>query len=141
MVVRRARDATEIQAALDLRERVFCSEQGVAFAADRDGRDAEALHIVAVDEGRVMGTCRLLVDDGSARLGRLAVERDARGRGIGAAVLAEAHAQARASGAASVRLHAQEAARGLYESAGYTPVGEPFVEEGIAHVAMERPLA
>jgi ElaA protein len=66
---------------------VFHGEQGVSPAADRDGRDPEATHVVAVDGGRVVGTCRLLLRGVRARLGRLAVEPELRRRGIGAALL------------------------------------------------------
>jgi hypothetical protein len=40
--VRAARDEAEVEAALALREDVFCGEQGVSLADERDGRDAEA---------------------------------------------------------------------------------------------------
>ena len=141
MEVRPARDAVELREALRLRDRVFCGEQGVSPAAERDGRDREALHLVAVDDGTVVGTCRLLFVPGIALLGRLAVESDARRRGIGAALLREAAARARTRGAARISLHAQLDARELYAGAGYTELGEPFVEQGIDHVTMEKALA
>jgi predicted GNAT family N-acyltransferase len=139
--VRPARGPDEVEAALELRYRVFCEEQGVTLAADQDGRDPEALHIVAFDDGRLAGTCRVLFDDGLARLGRMAVEPDLRGRGIGAAVLDEAERTSRQAGAERIRLHAQTAARALYERAGFAVQGEAFLEEGIPHVTMEKPLA
>lgn len=139
--VRPARDADEVEQALALRERVFVGEQGVDPAADRDGLDDQALQFVAVEDGQVLGTCRVLIRGGVARLGRLAVEPDARGRGIGARLLDVAERGAADAGATLVRLHAQAAAVSLYARGGYTEVGEPFVEEGIDHVTMERPLA
>ena len=134
-------DAGLLDQALALRERVFCGEQGVELAAERDGLDDRALHVVSVRDGRVLGTCRVLVSDGVGRLGRMAVEPDARGRGIGAELLAEGERAARAAGAERMRLHAQTAARSLYARAGYQQVGEEFLEEGITHVTMERELA
>jgi len=140
--VRRVRDARELEAALALREAVFAGEQGVDPAADRDGRDGEALHLVAVEDGAVLGTCRLLVaPGGTARFGRLCVARAARGRGLGAALLAAAEREARAAGAARMGLHAQTDALPLYERAGFTPYGERFQEEGIEHLGMEKALA
>ena len=139
--VRRAAGPAEIDAALDLRYRVFCGEQGVTLEADQDGLDAEALHLVAVDGERLIGTCRLLFGDGVARLGRMAVEPDARGRGVGAAVLEEAERESRAAGVARIRLHAQIAARSLYERGGFEQVGVVFLEEGIPHLTMEKALA
>jgi predicted GNAT family N-acyltransferase len=113
----------------------------VSQAADRDGRDPEATHIVAVDEGRVIGTCRLLFRGPVARLGRLAVEAGRRGEGVAAAILAKADEVARAAGAETISLHAQTYARRLYLDAGYAEHGPKFVEEGIEHVAMEKSLA
>jgi predicted GNAT family N-acyltransferase len=139
--VRRAAGPAEIEAALDLRYRVFCGEQGVSLEADRDGLDAEALHLVAIDGERLVGTCRLLFGDGVARLGRMAVEPDARGRGIGAAVLDEAERESRAAGVDRITLHAQIAARSLYERGGFAQVGVVFLEEGIPHLTMEKAVA
>jgi predicted GNAT family N-acyltransferase len=141
MTIRRSRDAAELDAALALREAVFAGEQGVPLAADRDGRDDEALHLVAVgDDGAVLATCRVLLDGGSARLGRLCVARAARRRGLASAVLAEAEREARTAGAARMVLHAQTSALVLYEQAGYLPRGERFMEEGIEHLMMVKPL-
>jgi len=141
--VRRPRDEEELAAALALREQVFCGEQGVTVAADRDGLDDEAIHLVAVDGGgSMLGTCRLLIAGASgARFGRLCVIAAARGRGVGGALLAEAEREARASGAHRIGMHAQTNALGLYQRAGFTTYGEPFDEEGIEHVGMEKMLA
>ena len=141
MEVRKARDRGEVEQAFALREQVFCVEQGVPLAADRDGLDDHAIQVVAVDSGRVIGTCRVLVEDEVGRLGRMAVERAARGRGVGAAILAAAEQSARDAGARLMRLHAQRYVEDMYTAAGYTPHGEPFVEEGIPHVSMEKRLA
>jgi predicted GNAT family N-acyltransferase len=71
----------------------------------------------------------------------MAVERDLRGRGMGAAVLEQAEREARRAGADRIRLHAQSAARTLYERGGFEIRGEEFLEEGIPHVTMEKPVA
>lgn len=115
---------------------MFSGEQGVSIAADRDGRDPESTHLVALDEGRLIGTCRLLFRGNVARLGRLAVDPDRRGEGIAAALLALADRVALEQGADSISLHAQTYARRLYLDAGYEERGPEFVEEGIEHVAM-----
>ena len=141
MEVRPARDSGEVDQALALREQVFCVEQGVALAADLDGLDDLAIQVVAIESGHVIGTCRVLVEGEIARLGRMAVEAGARGRGLGAAILAAAEQSARDAGARQMRLHAQRYIEDMYAAAGYRPYGEPFIDEGIEHVAMERPLA
>jgi predicted GNAT family N-acyltransferase len=138
--VREAITDDELAASLELRARVFIEEQGVSVEADRDGRDPEATHIVAIDDGRVIGTCRLLFRAGVARLGRLAVEPDRRGDGVAGAILREADRVARSAGAEAISLHAQTYAKQLYLGEGYRERGPTFVEEGIEHVSMEKPL-
>ena len=63
-----------------------------------------------------------------------------RGRGHGAAVLAELHRQAAARGISEIVLHAQYSARGFYERAGYVAVGDPYIEADILHITMRRVL-
>jgi ElaA protein len=138
--VRPARDEAEVAAALALREDVFCGEQGVSLADELDGLDDEALHIVALEEGAIVGTCRLVAEGTTVKLGRMAVARPARGRGLAAALLAEADARARDLGAARIALAAQLGAQSIYERAGYVQYGDVFLDAGIEHVMMEKPL-
>jgi len=140
--VRLTRDAAEVAAALALRADVFCEEQGVPLDADRDGLDDDALHVVAIDGGELVGTCRVVLDGaGHARFGRLCVRPDARRRGLAAALLREAEREARAAGARRMTLHAQTSALDLYRRSGYESEGEPFDEEGIEHLRMSRSLS
>lgn len=110
-------------------------------AADRDGHDDEAIQLVAIEDDRVLGTCRLLVRGPVGLLGRMAVEAEHRRRGIGAALLAAVNAAAAAEGVERIRLNAQLSARSVYERAGYEPEGWEFLDQGIEHVTMERRLA
>jgi predicted GNAT family N-acyltransferase len=139
--VRAVQDAGERHAAFALREAVFVDEQGVPPELEIDEHDDGALHLVALDGARVVGACRLIDDGGGTKFGRLVVAPDARGRGIGNALLAEAERRARALGRDRMTLDAQAAAIGLYERAGYTPRGEPFLDAGIEHITMEKALA
>jgi predicted GNAT family N-acyltransferase len=138
--VRPARDAGEVRAALALRHEVFVVEQGVPLEEEYDRHDETALHLVALDAGRVVATCRLVAAGDTAKLGRMAVAAAARGRGIASALLAEAEARARAAGARRIALAAQTTVVALYERAGYSAYGEPFADAGIEHVMMEKPL-
>lgn len=141
--VRRVRDDAELAAAMDLRDRVFCQEQGVPKREEVDGRDGGAIHLVAVrdEDGAVVGTCRLLLVDRTVQLSRLAVEPAMRRRGIASRLLAEADREAAAARAKRIVLHAQTYAKDLYTADGYEPRGRVFVEAGIEHVAMEKRLA
>lgn len=123
---------------LRLRHRVFVLGQGVPEELEQDDLDAVCVHVVAVEDGRVVGTGRLLPD---GTIGRMAVAEEARGRGVGAGVLALLERQARARGDSRVQLHAQVHAAGFYERAGYQRVGDVYLDAGIEHVTMLKPLA
>jgi predicted GNAT family N-acyltransferase len=143
VVVRCATDTAELDAAFALRHRVFCVEQGVPKHEEIDGRDGEALHLIAVreEDGRVLGTCRLLFVERTVQFSRLAVELDARRQGLATRLLDAADAHARAHDAQRIVLHAQTYAKELYTAAGYEERGRVFVEAGIEHVSMEKRLA
>jgi predicted GNAT family N-acyltransferase len=128
----------ELRGAIAVREQVFCREQGVPQEEELDGRDEEALHVVALEPGgdRVIATLRLLQNGGRAKVGRVAVERDWRGLGIASRMLDLAIAAAREHGCTEVRLASQRQAKGLYERAGFTIESDEFDEAGIPHVWM-----
>jgi predicted GNAT family N-acyltransferase len=139
--VREARDAREREALLALRHEVFVEEQGVPLDLEIDEHDDAAVHLVAIVDGAIVGTCRVLQAGDQAKFGRLVVARDARGRGIGAALLAEAERRARGMGCTRMVLAAQTSAMGLYERAGYTTHGDIYLDAGIEHMTMEKSLA
>lgn len=136
--IRRHHGEEEMAQLLSLRHDVFCGEQGVPAREELDGRDGEAIHLVAVEDGRVLATCRLLFVGATVQFSRLAVAREARRRGIATRLLALADDETRAGGARRLVLHAQTYARSLYDAAGYEPRGRVFMEAGIEHVAMEK---
>jgi predicted GNAT family N-acyltransferase len=149
VTVRPARDEAEYEAAMRLRERVFFDEQGVSREEEFDGFDPEAMQIVAVDEKGVLATCRLRfggspigegIDEGTCKLERMAVEKRARGLGVGARLLAGAEREAAAQGATLMVANAQTRAQGFYAGLGYEPEGDLFMEAGIEHVRMGKEL-
>jgi predicted GNAT family N-acyltransferase len=138
--IRRFSGEREMAQLLRLRHDVFCVEQGVPQREELDGRDNEGVHLVAVEGGDVVATCRLLFVGPTVQFSRLAVVQSARRRGIATRLLALADDETRAGGARRLVLHAQTYARTLYEEAGYEPRGRVFMEAGIEHVAMEKLL-
>jgi predicted GNAT family N-acyltransferase len=138
--VRRVRGQDEMDAALELRHEVFCVEQGVPEHEELDGRDHEGIHLVAIADGELVGTCRVLMVGTTAQFSRLAVRATARRRGIATALLEAADAETLAAGGKRLVLHAQTYAQELYEQAGYRTRGRVFREAGIEHIAMEKHL-
>lgn len=138
--IRRLRTQAELDAALALRHEVFCVEQGVPSNEERDGRDRGGLHLIALRDGELVATCRLVFVGTTVQFSRLAVKRSARRQGIATALLRATDAESRARGANRIVLHAQTYARPLYDQAGYVPRGREFVEADIEHIAMEKLL-
>ena len=128
--VRPARDPSEVDAALALRYEVFCVEQGVSLEEERDGRDGEALHLVVVDDGEVVGTCRLLAEGSEVKLGRMAVASSHRGRRLAAALLVEADARARELGARRIVLAAQLTAQAALRARRLRPLRRGLPRRG-----------
>jgi predicted GNAT family N-acyltransferase len=139
--VRTTRDSKEIEAAMDLRIRVFCGEQGVSEEEESDELDAEATQVVAVDESGVIATCRLRYPEvATCKLERMVVEKGLRELGVGGRLLAGAESEARSQGAELMVLNAQRRAEPFYARNGYVAEGETFLEAGIEHVRMTKAL-
>jgi predicted GNAT family N-acyltransferase len=120
-----------------IRFSVFVEEQGVPREIELDGHDPLCLHAVVFEEGKAVATGRLLPD---GHIGRMAVLKAWRGRGIGAAVLDELIKAASKRGHKEVALSAQVHAVPFYRAHGFVPAGEEYLEAGIRHLAMRRAL-
>jgi predicted GNAT family N-acyltransferase len=140
LTVRLAESRADRETCLRLRWRVFVEEQGVPPSLEVDEHDAlDAVHALGLVGSVPAGTGRVVfVEPGVAKIGRMAVIDDARGRGMGLAILRFLEGEARKRGAARLTLWAQVSAQRFYEKAGYTPSGEVFDDAGIPHVRMER---
>jgi predicted GNAT family N-acyltransferase len=136
-VIVRLAGPEDMPAVFALRHQVFVVGQDVPEDLERDELDVVSDHAVAVVEGVVVGTGRLLP---TGTIGRMAVSEQGRGQGVGAAVLACLEDRARERGFGVVELHAQVHAAGFYDKAGYTPYGEVYLEAGIEHVSMRKEL-
>jgi ElaA protein len=119
-----------------LRESVFVVEQECAYA-ELDGRDLEpgTRHVWAADESGPIGYLRVLDDGDHARIGRVLVARAHRGHGLSAELM---RAALDLVGQRPSVLDAQSPLAGWYETFGYRPDGDEFVEDGIPHVPMRR---
>jgi GNAT superfamily N-acetyltransferase len=100
---------------------------GATAPGDRPTAADMAAFLLARDAAGDAVGCAGLRDlgEGTMEIKRMFVCPGARGRGIGRQLLAAIEARARALGAHALRLETgteQPEARGLYESAGYTPI-------------------
>ena len=129
------------QQAIDVRIEVFVQEQG--FRDEFDDIDEIAIHFVAFNEAeRPIGTCRVFASDEAEiyLLGRLAIVKDYRSKGLGSQMVEAAENYIRSIGGKEMRLHAQCRVSKFYEKVGYTSYGEIEEEEGCPHIWMKKIL-
>ena len=125
-------------AAFLLRREVFVYEQNVPPEEELDAHDLTATHFVAILEGEVVGTLRLIFEPEHVKIGRVVVHRHFRGRGIAGKMIWAAMAHARNLGHGRFYLAAQADKTRLYERFGFAAYGEPFDDgSGIMHRAMK----
>ncbi len=128
----------DMEAAVGIRFRVFVDEQSVPPEIELDEYDAVATHAIAMLEGQAIGTGRVIVEEGSARIGRMAVDQTHRRGGVGGLILQFLEEEARTQGATEFVLHAQEYVKAFYAGQGYLEHGDPFMEAGIRHIEMRK---
>lgn len=130
--------ATDLADLRAVRETVFILEQKVPEEEEWDDLDPRCHHVLARDEaGRPIGTGRLTPEH---KIGRMAVLRPWRGKGVGSALLVALMDKARSLGWTEVKLNAQVSALDFYARHGFEPYGERFMEAGIEHQAMRRAI-
>ena len=130
--------ATGLNELRAVRETVFVHEQQVPLEEEWDALDPECVHVVArTIDGTPIGTGRLTPEH---KIGRMAVLRQWRGKGVGDALLLALVEQAHQRGWREVALNAQVTAIDFYLRHGFQPYGERFREAGIEHQAMRRAL-
>ena len=121
-----------------IRLTVFVEEQRVPVEIEWDDQDDRSLHALAYsEEGRAIATGRLLPD---GHIGRMAVLKEWRGKGVGGSILERLVAVARERGDEEIELFAQTHAIPFYRRYGFIESGAIFEEAGIPHQAMRRTL-
>lgn len=124
-----------------IRREVFMEEQG--FRDEFDVTDGICEHYVMyTDGGYPAAVCRTYPsrDEHCSVIGRVAVRKELRGKGLGKRMIAFAEEHLRESGAERVILHAQTSASGFYGSMGYSSFGEEDDDEGVPHIWMQKKL-
>ncbi len=144
VTIKLAQTEAERLQAYAIRVQVFVLEQRVPLTEEMDSEDPAATHAIAYVGGVAVGTGRLVfsAESGSEpRIGRMAVLRAWRRKGLGARILQALEASAKEKGAMSITLHAQTYVKDFYAAHGYVPEGAPFLEVGIEHLLMRKSLA
>ena len=128
----------DLRKALFIRGVVFIEEQNCSYSEELDGLDTSAIHFLATIESEPIGTVRILVFDDHVKVGRLAVRKAYRNRGIGKELLKRAIDHAAELGYCKIKIHAQAYLVKFYEDFGFVKQGLKFLEANIEHYHMEK---
>lgn len=133
---------TDKSSLIAIRETVFMREQNVSAEDEWDGKDDDAIHLLVLNaEGEAIGCARILSETQQAdtcfHIGRVALLKDWRNRGIGRQLMQSAIAWCQQQApAAPIFLHAQTARVSFYQRLGFASQGDIFIDAGIPHIEM-----
>lgn len=119
-----------------IRQTVFVDEQG--FKNEFDDTDNKAYHGVLTDNGEPVATGRLFTENGDYHIGRIAVMKPYRGKGLGREIVSLLESKISELGGGTAVLSAQTRVKGFYESMGYTAYGDEYFDEYCPHISMKK---
>ncbi|MBL1408443.1 GNAT family N-acetyltransferase [Sphingobacterium faecale] len=129
----------ELYEILRLRSEVFVVEQTCIYQ-DIDGKDLSCHHVMLY-MGDMLAAYSRVVPAGLSyteiSLGRVLVNPDFRGQGLGKLIVQETIEACYAIlGKADIKIGAQYHLLAMYQSLGFKPEGQPYDEDGIEHIDM-----
>ena len=116
-----------------VRTRVFIEEQHVPTELEWDEFDEQSTHFLVFQDNTPIATARLKPD---GQIGRMAVIKDYRNKGVGTKLLTAVILNAKNNGYRMVYLHAQKQAVSFYQQFDFTCNGREFFDANILHQAM-----
>ena len=124
----------------DIRREIFIDEQGISEKDEFEGGEGSFIHFCMCENGIVIGYARVHVKDHTLHVGRIAVRKRFRQCGNGKYIVSFAEKFGLLVDCIEVSLNAQIQAQGFYEKLGYAPIDTIFLEAGIEHIKMIKPL-
>lgn len=141
IIVKKAQSEKEINDALDVRYQVFVVEQKIDKDIELDGLDQDCDHFVAYIDGLAVGAGRIrYLDNNKAKIERMAVLSEFRGKKIGGEILRTMVSYLTKNKIIEIVLNSQYHAKAFYEKFGFKPQGKIFTEANIDHIKMTKNL-
>jgi ElaA protein len=133
----------ELYAILQLRNEVFVVEQNCVFQ-DADDKDQASWHLMGMQDDKLVAYTRLVppgVSYAEPSIGRVVTSPQVRGTGIGKELMQRSIDQCyRLFGEQPIKIGAQYYLKQFYGSLGFAQVSEIYLEDGIEHIYMLKPL-
>ncbi|MFQ5629005.1 MAG: GNAT family N-acetyltransferase [bacterium] len=131
----------EMQQTQAIRHKVFVLEQGIPSELNLDGRDGDAVHVLAYLDNVPVATGRInILPGGEGELARIAVLPEARGKSLGKLVVQQLEKYAKSAGATSVFLHPHDYLETFYANLGYEKTNETMIVANYRLIKMRKKL-
>lgn len=143
MHIEKITNEQQLNEAFSIRKKVFVEEQHVPEEEELDSFDilgGDCQHVLLTENNEAVGTGRVRLVDEYGKLQRVAILKEYRQHGFGKVIITKLEQLAAELGATKAKLDAQVHAIGFYEKLGYTVQSDVFMDAGIEHVLMVKPL-
>lgn len=141
MKAKRITNHSELKISFNIRKKVFVKEQGIPLDDEFDKYEDTSDHILVYNNDKPVGTGRLRIIDGTAKLERICVLHSHRKLGFGKVIVQTLEKIAREKGITEAKLHGQIQAKQFYKKLGYHQASRLFIEDGIPHLLMIKKLS
>ena len=129
----------ELYTILTLRTNVFVIEQACPYP-EVDGKDPNCLHLLGTINGELVAYLRILpagLRYDEVSIGRVVVKPSHRGKGLGRLMMEQAiHCITNEWKESQIKIGAQAYLEKFYQSLGFKPVSEVYLEDDIPHLDM-----
>ncbi len=129
--IRQVENVKDLNACHYIRRKVFTLEQGIPAHLDMDASESQSVSILLLKNNQPIGTGRLLIEDHSACLSRIALLKEERGFGYGKIIVSNLEKIAIAKKAKLAYLHPHDFLESFYARLGYVKTKDIEEKVGI----------
>lgn len=134
--IKKVHDKKNLRKTITIRKKVFIKEQKVPLDIEIDGLDPEADHFIAYFDDKPIGCARIRTKDYHAKLERIAIIKEYRGKGYGSELTKFLIDYCKQKDIKEIYLHSQIYVSDFYKKLGFKAKRNHFFEAGIEHVEM-----
>ena len=134
--IKKVHDKNDFKKAIAIRKKVFIKEQKVPLDIEIDGLDPEAEHFIAYFNNKPIGCARIRTKDYHAKLERIAIIKEFRGKGYGKELTKFLISYCKQNNFKEICLNSQIYVSDFYKKLGFKAKRNHFFEAGIEHVEM-----
>lgn len=134
-------DSKIYEDALSIRYKVFVEEQGFPLEVEVDDLEDQSDHVVLYEDELPIAVARMFTEeDGVYTIGRVAVLKSTRTKGLGALLMAEVENKVREYQGKKMFLNSQQTVVDFYKKCGFENVGDTYLEHDVPHQKMQKVL-